>query len=74
MDSNGYDHNGYDFSRLPKSEHAKAIAACNEFNIMPLLILHNKYKLSIYEYKCCGLDGLVAHFKIAIENGQITAD
>lgn len=65
---------GYDFSRLPKKKHKEAIEAVKERNIVRLKKLHDQYKLSTFDYKCCGLDGLITWFTHGIENGEITTD
>ena len=63
----------WDFSRLPKQEHATAMDAFNAGNIRMLLDLHDKYRLSPYTY-CCDHNGLLAWFGDAIKNGDIKND
>lgn len=61
---------GWDFSRLPGSEHSAVIAAFDAGNIRALVDIHDKYKLSPYNY-CCDQTGLLAWFGDAIKTGLI---
>jgi len=62
----------WNWTRLPKSEYQKAITAVKKTDISTLLILHNDYKLSNYDYGCCGsAETILEHYKIAIEKGVI---
>lgn len=65
---------GFDFSKLPKEEHDVAIRLVSENDLRGLFYLHNKYKLSEYDYSCCGLHSLLDWFRHGIEHGQITSD
>ena len=60
---------GWDFTRLPKEEHAAVIQAYAENDARKLLEIHDKYKLSPHKY-CC-VAGLIAWYKWAIDNGTI---
>jgi len=62
----------YDWSKLPTSEHNKAIQLFNNSDWDGLLQLHDKYKISGYTY-CCASSavGLLNHFAHAIQEGFI---
>lgn len=62
------------YERIPKAEHAAIIGYVATHNYKKLLEIHNKYKLTDWNYDCCGLDGLLDWYKHGIENGQIKAD
>lgn len=59
----------WDFAKLPQDEHAVIIAAYAENDARKLLEIHDKYQLSPHKY-CC-IDGLLAWYKWAIDNGII---
>ncbi len=54
----------WDFSKLPREEHARAIAALDCLDHQALLQIHNDYKLSPHRY-CCDTLGVVAWFRWA---------
>jgi hypothetical protein len=60
----------WDFSRLPLSEHARAIQLYNEQRWGLLMRMHNDYQLSPETY-CCNTEPVKKWFKYGIENGFI---
>lgn len=60
----------WDFKRLPKPEHARAIKAVESLDYELLRQLHDTYKLSPYTY-CCDKQSLLVWFRYAIESRQI---
>lgn len=65
----------WDFSKLPKEEHATAIDLYNKADWWALIQLHNRYKLSGTVYCCNSAEkNIQTWFKYGIETGQITAD
>jgi hypothetical protein len=60
----------WDFTRLPKTEHAAVIQALNVSDVRALLTIHDKYQLSPHQY-CCDQDGLKTWFLWAVQNGII---
>lgn len=60
--------------RLPKIEHKKVIEMVEKFDYKGLLLIHNKYKLTDWNYDCCGEEFLYEHFKDAVNTGKIKAD
>lgn len=62
------------YELIPKELHARIIEAVENEEHLFLLIIHNKYKLTIYDYKCCGLNDLINHYKHGIKIGAIKID
>lgn len=60
----------WDFSRLPLSQHARAIELYNEQRWGLLMKMHNDYQLSPETY-CCNKEPVKKWFKYGIENGFI---
>jgi len=60
----------WDFSKLPESEHAAVIDLFEGNKIGQLMLLHNKYRLSNFEY-CCDEQAVRRWFKYGIDSGQI---
>lgn len=63
----------WDFTRLPEEEHANVIALFNAQRWGELMIIHNKYVLSMNVY-CCNEAPIIRYFSWAIENGIIKSD
>lgn len=61
---------GWDFSRLPQSEHAAVVNAYKSGDVRALIAIHDNYQLSPYSY-CCDQNGLLTWFGQAIKNGTI---
>lgn len=61
-----------DFQKIPKELHARIIQLVNENKLPELLLIHDQYKLTQYDYGCCTLEGLLNWFKHGIEIGAIT--
>ncbi len=61
----------WDFSKLPKDEHPSVLQHLSDGNVVELIRLHNKYKLSEYSYCCSGTEGVVRWFTWAVEQGVI---
>jgi len=61
----------WDFSKLPKSEHAEVLRLYNERAFAKLVLMHDKYKLSMNAY-CCKTEGFMAWWAYAINNGIIS--
>lgn len=64
---------GWDFSKLPESEHARVIELYNAGRWADLAAIHDKYNLSNYSY-CCDLSGLKLWYKFGIEQNKIKAN
>ena len=62
----------WDFSRLPKSEHANVLALYEAQDWRALIAVHDKYTLSHNTY-CCDETPVIRWFKWAIEQGLIEA-
>lgn len=45
-----------------------------ENDLIGLIKIHDQFKLTQWKYTCCGIDGLIIHYKYGIEIGKITAD
>lgn len=63
----------WDFTKLPNDQHGRVVELYNAKNWRELAALHDKYKLSPYDY-CCELEGLKKWYKHGIETGKINAD
>lgn len=63
---------GWDFSKLPASEHARVIELYNSGRWGDLAAIHDQYGLSNYSY-CCDTSGLKVWYKFGIESGKIKA-
>lgn len=63
----------WDFTKLPEDQHGRIIELYNAGRWNELAALHDKYKLSPYDY-CCDLSGLKRWYKYGIESGKINAD
>ncbi len=63
---------GWDFSKLPQSEHARVIELYNAGRWGDLAAIHDQYGLSNYSY-CCDTSGLKVWYKFGIESGKIKA-
>lgn len=63
-----------DYSKIPKRLHKKIIEAVNEKDYQLLLIIHNEYKLTNFNYNCCELDGMLKHYQNGIDVGAIKID
>lgn len=61
---------GWDFSRLPDSEHEAVIELLKKDNVGALMQMHNKYQLSAYTY-CCEENAVRRWFRHGVESGQI---
>jgi len=61
---------GWDFTRLPESEHQRVLEAYAKGDVRRLIEIHDNYQLSEYSY-CCNSTGLLAWFGEAIKNGTI---
>lgn len=61
---------GWDFTKLPKEEHNKAIEALGKIDYSTMFIMMIKYKLTTYDY-CCEGEYLYYFFKDAIDRGII---
>ena len=60
------------FERLPKKMHQEVIDLFEDDMKKKLLEIHNKYKLTTFDYnKCCDLSGMMIHFQTAITEGII---
>lgn len=64
---------GWDFSKLPKSEHGRVVEMYNAGRWAELAAIHDKYGLSNYQY-CCDMSGLKQWYKFGIESGKIKAN
>lgn len=62
----------WDFERLPPPEHRAVFDALQSGDVRALITIHDKYKLSPYNY-CCSHDGLIAWFEHGIKTGAINA-
>lgn len=62
------------YERLPKEEHKRVIELVEQVKLKELLEIHNKYKLTKYNYNCCDLYGMLDWYRHGIANGQIKAD
>lgn len=62
----------WDFSRLPREEHARVIDALNRKDARALLDIHDRYRLSSYTY-CCDQSGLFRWFEYGVSSGKIVA-
>jgi hypothetical protein len=62
----------WDFKRLPKSEHKRAIDAFNSTDYYLLREIHNTYQLSENEYCCSWKDAVLNWWKKGIENGEVS--
>lgn len=60
----------WDFTKLPEDQHGRVIELYNAGRWSELAALHDKYKLSPYDY-CCDLSGLKRWYKSGIESGKI---
>lgn len=62
----------WDFSKLPQEEVNNVIEKYERRDIVALMLIHNKYKLSKVTY-CCGEDGKSAlkWFEYGISTGKI---
>lgn len=60
----------WDFSRLPEDQHGAVIQALASGDLLTLRQIHDQYQLSPYNY-CCDINGLLAWFRSAVENGTI---
>lgn len=63
----------WDFSKLPKSEHARVIDLFNKSAWGDLMDIHNTYSLSNHHY-CCEPAPVIRWFKYAIEEGIIKGE
>lgn len=63
---------GWDFSRLPESEHEAVIELLKKDNVGALMQMHNKYQLSAYTY-CCEENAVRRWFRHGVDSGQIKA-
>lgn len=61
----------WDFSRLPKNEHANVIDLYQRSRWGELMVIHNRYVLSMNVY-CCNEGPIIRYFGWAIEQGIIT--
>ena len=62
----------WDFSRLPISEHNLVLRLFREGQFSELIKLHNKYKLSKYEYCCEGqYEAIKKWIRYGISTNQI---
>lgn len=62
----------WNFSKLPAERHADAVRMTKNLDTDGLLRLHDKYKLSNFNY-CC-TDGIIEYFQWAIEKGLVKDD
>jgi len=62
---------GFDWSRLPVEKHTEVIELVDKEKRKELLIIHEHYKLSGFDYGCCELTSLLNRFRDAIDNGLI---
>lgn len=62
----------WDFKRLPKTEFKEVKKLIKEKNGGKLLLIHDKYKLSNYNY-CCGIstEYILVHFEDALKKGKL---
>ena len=63
----------WDFTKLPADQHGRVIELYNSGRWNELAALHDKYKLSPYDY-CCDLSGLKKWYKHGIDSKKINAD
>ena len=62
----------WDFTKLPPEEHDNILNLYSRGQWNELMLLHNKYKLSGYEYCCSGwYPSIQLWYKHGIESGQI---
>jgi predicted nucleotidyltransferase len=64
---------GWDFSKLPKTEHGRVIELYNAGRWGELAAIHDQYGLSSYSY-CCDTSGLKTWYKFGIESGKIKGE
>lgn len=62
------------YEKIPIELHAIIIESVEKKDYRKLLMIHNEYKLTNFNYTCCGIDGLVEHYKHGIEIGAIKID
>lgn len=64
----------FDWAKLPKHMHASVIDLVAQTKTKELLKIHDHFKLSGYDYGCCGASGMYVHFRAAISKGIISKD
>lgn len=62
----------WDFTKLPVDEYDNVIQLVEANDTTALVVIHNKYGLSSYDY-CCSVQGVLQYFTDAINNGTITS-
>lgn len=60
---------GWKYDRLPDSKLQSVKTALETNNAKTLILLHNYYQLSNYNY-CCSTSGLFTHFKKLIDERE----
>lgn len=62
---------GMKYHLIPESERERVRNLIRANEIRELWIIHNKYKLTNYDYSCCGLDGMMDWYQHGLREGLI---